>query len=218
MAAAALLLADARTPTGGYAHSGGLEAAVQAGLRAADVPAFLRGRLRTVAVTEAALTAAAAGTRDLEALLALDDEALARCPSPALRTAAGALGRGLLRTGAVLYGSDGLLGAYRAASTATPRPVALGVVAAAGGLDPRAAALVALHEDASTAAAAAVKLLPVDGAAAVGWVAALGGELEALAARAADAAAAGALPAWSAPLVERRSLHHHEDTRRLFAS
>ena len=77
--AIALLLADARTPTGSYAHSCGLEAAVQHGLTPGEVPAFLRGRLATVAITEAALTAAAVlAADDLAALLWLDQEALAK--------------------------------------------------------------------------------------------------------------------------------------------
>ena len=94
MSAAALLLADSRTPFGSHAHSGGLEAAVNSGLRADGVPAFLHGRLRSVAFTEAALTAAAARAGgDVDVLLALDAEAVARTPSPPLREAASMLGR-----------------------------------------------------------------------------------------------------------------------------
>lgn len=54
-----LLLADSRTPAGGYAHSGGLEAAVEAGLGAAEVRAFVAARLETVALADAAFAAAA---------------------------------------------------------------------------------------------------------------------------------------------------------------
>lgn len=226
LSAAALLLADGRTPSGSYAHSGGLEAAVQQGLRPAQVPAFLRARLRTVALTEAALTAAAIlAADDPEALARLDAEALARTPSPALRAASATLGRSLLRTGAQLYPAATGIPAYRAASPATPRPVALGVVGAAGGLTPRDAALVALHEDAATIVAATVKLLPVDAGEASGWTAGLAAELTALADGAADAARAAAtagdpalLPSLTAPLVERRSLTHAHDQGRLFAS
>ena len=127
---AALLLGDGRTPSGAHAHSAGLEAAVSDGLRAADVPSFLDGRLHTVAFSEAALTAAAvrAGTA-VDALLALDAEALARTPSPQLRVAATTLGRAILRTGAQLYPEALTITDYRALSAATPRPVAFGVVA-----------------------------------------------------------------------------------------
>ncbi|HEY4095939.1 MAG TPA: urease accessory UreF family protein [Baekduia sp.] len=217
--AIALLLADARTPTGAYAHSAGLEAAVQHGLRPAEVPAFLAGRLATVALTEASLTAAAVLAGDeLDALLHLDAEALARCPSGALRQAASTLGRSLLRTGAQLFPTAPTIAAYRAASAHTPRPVALGVVARAGGLGPEHAALVALHDDLSGVAAAAVKLLPVDAGDAAAWIAALAPQLEATAARAAAAALRDDLPSLSAPLIERRSLRHHADPGRLFAS
>ena len=48
---------------------------------------------------------------------------------------------------------------YRAASRATPRPVALGVVAAVAGLDDEAVALLALYDDAATVTSAALKLL-----------------------------------------------------------
>jgi len=215
-AAAALLLADSRTPSGSYAHSAGLEAAVREGLRAADVPAFLAARLRSVAFSEAGLTAfAARALGDGDALDALDAEAAARVPSPALRAVATALGRQLLRTGVQLFPQAAAIAAYRARSGSTPRPVALGVVCAAAGLSPQDAALVSLHDDAATVAAAAVKLLPVDAGEASGWIARLSGELERLAR---DAASAPAPPSRCAPLIELRSLAHGEDERRLFAS
>ena len=46
-----LLLADSRFPSGSYAHSLGLEQAVNDGLR--DVPAFIRARQRHVAEADA---------------------------------------------------------------------------------------------------------------------------------------------------------------------
>jgi len=213
---AALLLGDGRTPSGAHAHSAGLEAAVSDGLRAADVPSFLDGRLHTVAFTEAALTAAAvrAGT-DVDALLALDAEALARAPSPQLRVAATTLGRAILRTGAQLYPGAPTITHYRARSATTPRPVAFGVVAAAAGLTATDAALVALYDDAATVAAAAVKLLPIDAGVAAGWIACRAAPLASLAQAAADAPE---LPSLCAPLVELRSLAHGHDSGRLFAS
>lgn len=213
----ALLLADARTPTGSYAHSGGLEAAVADGLTLDQVPAFIRGRLATVGVTEAALCAAATlACEDIDELLALDREALARTVSPALRAAGAALGRALMRTGAQLFPDAASLTAYRSASADTPRPVALGLVAAAAGLAADEAALLSLHEDAATVAAAAVKLLPVDAGAAAGWIAALASDLERLALHAAACAVRDELPSLSAPLVELRSITDHGG--KLFAS
>src|SRR6185437_15894209 len=56
-----LLFADPRMPTGGHAHSGGLEEAAASG-RVGDadqLASFLRGRLATVGLVDAALAAAA---------------------------------------------------------------------------------------------------------------------------------------------------------------
>jgi urease accessory protein len=213
----ALVLADARTPMGSYAHSGGLEAAVADGLRADHVPAFMRGRLATVASVEAALSAAAVlAGGDLDELLALDEEALARCVSPVLRTASAALGRAVLRTGLQLFPAAPTLVAYRSVSAHTPRPVGFGAVAQVAGLDPADAALISLHEDAATVAAAAIKLLPVDAGAAASWVAALAPELERLSLEAAACALRDELPSLSAPLVELRSITDHGGM--LFAS
>lgn len=220
----ALLLADSRTPAGGYAHSAGLEAAVEAGLTSAAVPAFLAARLETVAFVDAAFAAAACGAaRDphapLLALLALDDELAARSPSAPLRAAARQLGRALLRLGAELWPADRALAAYAEASGWTPRPVAFGVLAAAAGLDPLATARLSLYEDAAGVAAAAVKLLPLDAARTTAWVAALAPRIDALAARAAaHATAPDSLPATAAPLLDLRSLHHDRSERRLFVT
>jgi urease accessory protein len=66
--AAVLMLADARFPAGGHAHSGGLEGAVTAGT-VRDVESlelFLRGRLATAGVVAAGLAATAcAGAADV---------------------------------------------------------------------------------------------------------------------------------------------------------
>lgn len=219
---AALLLSDARTPTGSYAQSGGLEPAIADGLPAGAVPNFIHGRLHTLALTEATLACAAArdaSEGDLEGLLRLDGEARARCPSQTLRAASTALGRSILRTGAQVFATAAeLITSYRGASASTPRPVAFGVVAAAARLDPIEVAIVALYDDAATVAAAAVKLLALDSATATGWVAAAAPEIHALARRAAAAAAAGDLLSCSAPMIEQRSLSHASDQRRLFAT
>ena len=206
-----LLLADGRTPSGGHAHSGGLEAALAAGLE--DVPGFIRARLHTVGRCQAALAAAAAGAADLPALLLLDGEAAARTPVPAIRAADRQLGRGLLRTAAALWPHDTLLGAYRAESELTPRAVALGAVCRAAGLDAVAAARLSLYEDAAAVAAAAVKLTPLDAAQASGWVADLAGEIEALA-----VASPGPLPSTATPLLDLRALAFAARDGRLFAS
>jgi urease accessory protein len=109
MTTATLLLADARFPAGGHAHSGGVEPAVTAGTVTdlASLGLFLRGRLRTAGLTAAGLAAAAcawagtAASRDSQAFRAywgaIDAEADARTPSPAQREASRRQGRALLR-------------------------------------------------------------------------------------------------------------------------
>jgi urease accessory protein len=213
-----LLLADGRTPTGGYAHSGGLEAAVAEGLEAPGVPGFIRARLHTVGSTQAALAAAAAAAAGLEDLLALDAEAAARTPVPAVRAADRRLGLGLLRTATALWPEDRLLAAYHEASALSPRAVALGAACRAAGIPPLAAARLSLYEDAAAVASAAVKLIALDTAAAVGWVAALEAEIEDLAGAAAAAGRSGAtaIPSRATPLLDRRA--HVPRAGRLFAS
>src|SRR3954468_12422582 len=111
-----LLLADSRFPSGSYAHSLGLEQAVGDGLT--DVPAFMAARLRLVAESDARFAVEARrGHVRVE-------EWAARCPSPILRDASHRLGRQLLRTAAVVFD---------VAPADLPRPIALGVVAAAAG-------------------------------------------------------------------------------------
>jgi urease accessory protein len=117
VSAADLLLADARFPAGGHAHSGGLEPAVTAGtvtdIRALEL--FLRGRLSTAGLTAAGLAAAACARAAGNAGNSgdsrnagdpvhaedpwpeLDAEADARTPSPAQRDASRKQGRALLR-------------------------------------------------------------------------------------------------------------------------
>jgi urease accessory protein len=210
-----LLLADSRTPSGGYAHSGGLEAAVEEGLAVSGVAAFVRARLRTVGRVEAAIAALAADAATLEELLELDQEMAARTLAEPLRRASRQLGLGLLRTACSWWPDARLLAAYRVTSVLTPRAVALGAIARSGGLGPLAAARISLYDDAATVAAAAVKLLPLDAARASAWLAELAEEIEELAA----AAVAGGLPPGAAtPLLDRRAMLHERRTRRLFVS
>jgi urease accessory protein len=218
-ALAQLLLSDGRFPAGGYAHSAGLEAAVEAGLAVADVPAFMRGRLAAVAGPEAALAVAAMRASSLDELLELDAEAVARTASPPLRVAARRLGAQLLRTAMTVWPDDDRLRAYRDASATTPRPVVFGVVAAAAQVGARELAEVYLYEDAASVATAAVRLLPVDAAVTMRWLLELESDLLGLAAEA--AAFTGTppeLPTSFAPLHELRSLVHARREGRLFAT
>lgn len=205
-----LLLADGRTPTGGFAHSGGLE---PAGLTAAEVPHFLRARLRTVGVIDASVAArAAAGDDPLD----LDDAWAARTPVPAVRETGRRLGRALLRLGTRLW--PGALEPYAAASQLTPRPVVLGLAGAAAGMDTLAVARLSLYDDAATVVSAAPKLLAVDALDAAAWLADVAPLIDALAARAAALGPTDPLPAPSTPLLDRRAHAHHHEERRLFVS
>lgn len=230
-----LLLADSRTPTGGYAHSAGLEPAVAAGLTVAEVPAFLAARLETVAAVEASFAAAAcaastpelrrsAAPRGLQidaapALLALDEELAARTASAPQRVGLRQLGRALLRVGERLWPGDPLVETYVRESAWTPRPVALGLLAARAGLTPCEAARLSLYEDAAGVAAAALKLLPLDSAETTAWVAASAQRIADLAEAAVpDHGAADRLPATSTPLLDLRSLDHERLPGRHFVT
>lgn len=199
-----LLLADGRTPIGGFAHSGGLE---PARLAASAVPAFIAARLRTVGLIDAAVAARAAGGEDP---LALDCAWAARSPAPALRDVARRQGRALLRLALRLWPER--VEAYAAASATTPRPVVLGLAA---GLSPVATARLCLYEDAATVASAAPKLLAIDALDAAGWLADAACLIDDLAVRAAQP---GPLPAAATPLLDLRAHQHATHDRRLFVS
>src|SRR3954447_13960994 len=98
MTAALLTLTDSRLPAGGHAHSGGVEQAIAAGIvhDPGSLAAFLLRRLATAGAVAAGLAAAACDGGDVAAL---DAEADARTPSPALRAASRQQGRGLVRVG-----------------------------------------------------------------------------------------------------------------------
>ncbi|GIJ47778.1 urease accessory protein UreF [Virgisporangium aliadipatigenens] len=222
-----LLLADSRLPAGAHAHSGGLEAAVAAG-RVTDthtLRGFLEGRLATSGLVAAAFaaaavtaaTAAAAGGATpgggvaLGGLDGLDLALDARTPSPALRRASRAQGRALMRAGRAMW-------TLAPCPAAPHQPVALGVVAAAARLDAGDAAFVAAYQSVTGPASAAVRLLGLDPYAVQGVLARLAGDCDDTAARATARAAAGDLPAASAPLLDITAEVHATWEVRLFAS
>ncbi|WP_432502534.1 urease accessory protein UreF [Kineococcus arenarius] len=209
------LLADARLPVGGHTQSAGLEPALTyGGLTAADVPAFLGGRLATVVAVEAG-TAVVARHRALTggALADVEEAWAARTPSAPLRESSRALGRGYLRLAQRLWpGAEPLAGLGRT----PPRPLVLGVVAALAGLDPGRLVRLCGHEDAATLGAAALKLDPLDPADTVAWTLAAHPRIEELARRLAPLTEPDEIPATGAPLVEELSLVHARTTQRLF--
>jgi urease accessory protein len=204
MDALMLVLADSRFPAGAHAHSLGLEEAVNQGLT--DVPAFAAARLRLVAEADARV-AVAARRGDVEGAEA---EWLARCPNPVLRDVGLRLGAQLLRSASAIW---------PVTPRRTPRPVALGEVGAAAGVDDAGVALLALYDDAATVTSAALKLLPLDPAHATRWLAELAPQME-LAARAiaADHRPLAEQPAPAAPAIELAAPVHQQRRERLFAS
>src|SRR6185295_7117379 len=92
--------------------------------------------------------------------------------------------------------------------TRLPRPLALGVVAAAAGLSEEETALLALYDDAATVASAALKLLPLDPAVTARWLAEAAPAMQ-LAARA-IAADHSPLPSPAAVAIELLAPIHHE--------
>lgn len=215
----ALLLADSRFPGGGHAHSGGLEEAAARGLVRVedDLPAFLLGRLRTAGALAAAFAAAAA-TGEADWLM-LDAELDARTPSVAQRAASRAQGKATARAARMMGSVSGVL-------SVTPRPhhpVILGAIVGAGGGTPGDAALAAAYLSISGPASAAVRLLGLDPLRVNAIVAALAGEVAAVASTAAEAAHLDPadLPAPGSPgldlLAEEHDRHHREEVR-LFAS
>jgi urease accessory protein len=207
-----LLLSDGRFPGGGFAHSGGLEPAVADGSvrDALSLEAFVTGRLLTAGLVDAWCAAAACRLEGEgpTALRALEDEALAHQPVPALRAASRAQGRGLRATAAVLW--PALSGC-----PAEVHSVVLGAVAAAAGLPPDAAARAAVHAAVMGPCSAAPKLWAIDTVDALAVAVRLTPLAEQVVA---DALALPACPARSAPRLERRADDHARAEVRLFAS
>ena len=163
-ALASLLLADSRLPTGGHAHSGAVEAAVERCLvrNEADLGLFLAGRLRGSGSVVAAVAAAGCLLAGVAAVKWDEwDAALsARTPSAAAREASRAQGVTLLRTARRVWPSTAL---DALAEVGRPHhPLVLGAVVAAAGDDAEMAASLALHHLLGGACAAAVRLLGLD--------------------------------------------------------
>jgi urease accessory protein len=218
--AALLVLADGRFPSGGHAHSAGVEAACATGrvFDVASLTAFVEGRLHTTGRVDAAFAAAAA--HGAHALGDLDAALDARLAAPRVRAVSRSLGRQLLRAGARVWPHAALEDVAAAVPTGPHQAVALGAVARAAGLDPADAAVCALHHLAAAMAAAGVRLLGLDPYAVEAMRASMATTIDALAAEAAVVALAGLtdLPAWSAPLSDILAEVHATWEVRLFAS
>ncbi|MBJ7476014.1 urease accessory protein UreF [Rhodococcus sp. (in: high G+C Gram-positive bacteria)] len=217
---ASMLLADGRLPTGGHAHSSGLEPALAGGLLQSQVPDFIRGRLETVGLVEAAATVitrrwavSEGGAGELEDI---SRELLARTPSAPLREASIQLGRGLARLASRLWPQHPAVQMLMALPGHPMRPLALGVFTAISGMDDLQAARSCLYDDAQTVASAALKLLPVDPAEPVEWLLRAASTIETVAKAAVAVEGVTDIPATTGPLVEQWSLEHHARSRRIF--
>ena len=208
-----LVLADGRLPSGGHAHSSGLETAVASGRvrDVEDVDGFLRGRLATSGLV-AAVFAAACCART-EKWSSLDHGLDARTPSPALRKASRAQGRALMRAGRAMW-------PVRDVGRDPHHPIALGALAAAAGLGPAEAAVAAAHGTVTGPASAAVRLLGLDPYAVHALLARLAPECDRIAADAASRIndPVDDLPAAGAPLLDIGAELHATWEVRLFAS
>ncbi|GHH74790.1 urease accessory protein UreF [Promicromonospora soli] len=240
----AMLLADARLPSGGHAHSASLEPALLGGMPTGAVPAWLVGRATTVSLVEAGtavvtarlfaaasegpLTGASAGASDgAQVADPFDSFGLAdvvgawaaRTPAPALRDAARLLGRGYLRLARTLWPDAPAvraLVAHDAVHGPLPRAIVLGAVAAATGLPAADTVRLTVYDDAQTAASALLKLEPLDPVTPARWV------LEACAAaeqhvlRVAACTTPEEIPASGSPQTEGWAQAHALLSQRLF--
>lgn len=208
------LLGDARLPSGGHTQSAGLEPALRAGTTSAEVPAYLRSRLRTVTRVEAGTAvvarAVAAGGGDLAEV---ETAWAARTPSQALRANGRRLGRGYLRVLQTLWP-----GPVEARARTWSRPVVLGLLGHRAGMDPADLARLVGYDDAQTVTAALLKLEPQDPLLITAWVNDLLPDIDEMAAQVAHLHTCEQIPAHGAPLIERWAETHDATTERLFSA
>lgn len=224
---ALLQFADGLFPSGGFAHSLGLETLVAEGRvrDRADIEAFLLAHLEGSAgpcdAVALARARAASAAGDAPALLALDAELDAMKPVASLREASAQMGRQTLRVAAALAPGGGvpaLAEAVEGRRTPGHHAVVLGAVAGALGFPAEDAAAAYLHATAAMLAGAGVRLLglgQVDGQRAIFAVRPVIARL----ARQAGASGAGADALWSfAPHLEIAAARHAALDARLFRS
>lgn len=213
----ALMLADARLPSGGHAYSSGLEPALLGGLSPADVEGFLRARASTTTLVDAAAAVVTRWTAaDAGSLAAIERAWAARTPSRAMRDAARDLGRGLLRLADWLWPHSTAIASLHALGGPPPRPLVLGAIAAQVDIAADELVRLAVYDDLASAIAALLKLDPRDPADGAALLLASCASIES---RIPDIAAARLpedIPSFSAPQAEAWAESHAIARRRLF--
>lgn len=217
-ALAPLLLGDGRLPVGAYTYSAGLEPAVVAGLTRDRIPALLRARLHTTALTEAAAAVLAlrAAGRDRVDYGPVQQALAARTPAAPQRETSAALGRGVHRLARRLAPDHPAVTALAAIRPRPLRPVAFGALGAVLNVSEEELAHAVVYDELQTVASAALKLLPGDPLDSVAWILAAEPDAAAAVASALAVRTPDGLPARTAALIEQWALEHARRERRLF--
>lgn len=222
---AVLQFADGLFPSGGFAHSFGLETYAQAGAvrDAAGLEAFVRAHLEgSAGPADAVAVAQAAGAgraRDPDACLEIDRRLDAMKAVPEFRAASRQMGRQTARAAAAVMG-ESFLEILAAAVEEERMPghhaVVFGAVTGCAGASAETAAAAFLHSTTALLVGAGLRLLPIGQIEGQHVLAVMRPRIARLAER---AAAAGVADMWSfTPGLEVAGLRHVDLEGRLFRS
>lgn len=215
-----LQLSDSAFPTGGFAHSSGLEVAVQAGeVRSErDVARYARESVRQTAAAMVPFVSAAHASA-VDELLAIDRRCEAFLTGHVGRRASRTQGRVVLDTAARIFPHEAvatLRAVARARGALLHHAPWFGAIVSALGVDRRTAQRLFLHQSLRGVVSAAVRLGAIGPHAAQRLQHDLAPDLDAALAAHADASLDDA--AWTAPLHELFSSMHDRLYSRLFLS